>query len=105
MKPEEAAYLTPQELVFGVSINGDHCGYPLRILDWHELFDDVVGGTFDTGETLTSVVELTNKEVWQVHEEYLLYPHTKEQLVRIDGHVSYWFGWYAFYPNTEVYVP
>jgi hypothetical protein len=40
----EAKYLTPQELVFGVSINNDHRAYPLRILDWHEMFNDVVGG-------------------------------------------------------------
>jgi len=42
--PGEANYLTPQELVFGVSINDDHRAYPLRILDWHEMFNDVVGG-------------------------------------------------------------
>ena len=44
VKPTEATYLTPQELVFGVSINGEHRAYPLRILDWHEMFNDVVGG-------------------------------------------------------------
>lgn len=41
---EEADYLTPQEPVFGISINGDHRAYPLRIMDWHELANDVVGG-------------------------------------------------------------
>lgn len=40
----QAAYLTSQELVFGVSINGDSRAYPLRILGWHEMFNDVVGG-------------------------------------------------------------
>lgn len=44
VKPTEATYLTSQELVFGVSINDDHRAYPLRILDWHEMFNDVVGG-------------------------------------------------------------
>lgn len=44
VKPTEAIYLTPQEFVFGVSINGDSRAYPLRILDWHEMFNDVVGG-------------------------------------------------------------
>lgn len=44
VKPTEATYLTPQELVFGVSINGESRAYPLRILDWHEMFNDVVGG-------------------------------------------------------------
>ena len=40
----EADYLEPSEPVFGVSINGDHRAYPLRILDWHEMANDVVGG-------------------------------------------------------------
>jgi len=42
--PEEAAYLVPHERVFGVSINGDARAYPARFLDWHEMFNDIVGG-------------------------------------------------------------
>jgi hypothetical protein len=30
--------------VFGVEIDGDARAYPLRILDWHEMFNDVVDG-------------------------------------------------------------
>ena len=41
---EAAGYLVDEELVFGVEINGDARAYPLRILDWHEMFNDVVGG-------------------------------------------------------------
>ncbi len=41
--PAEATYITPDELVFGVEINGDARAYPLRIMDWHEMFNDVVG--------------------------------------------------------------
>jgi hypothetical protein len=40
----EASYLLPEEPVFGVAINGDARAYPLRILDWHEMANDVVGG-------------------------------------------------------------
>lgn len=40
----EADYLTDRELVFGVAVGGDARAYPLRILDWHEMFNDVVGG-------------------------------------------------------------
>ncbi len=40
----DADYLTPEELVFGVSLNGDNRAYPLRIMDWHEMANDVVGG-------------------------------------------------------------
>ncbi len=39
----EADYLSDDELVFGVSINGDTRAYPLRIMDWHEMFNDTVG--------------------------------------------------------------
>jgi hypothetical protein len=42
--PAEAGYLEPQERVFGVSLNGDTRAYPARFLDWHEMFNDVVGG-------------------------------------------------------------
>jgi hypothetical protein len=42
--PEEADYLVPHERVFGVSLNGDTRAYPARFLDWHEMFNDVVGG-------------------------------------------------------------
>ena len=42
--PAEADYLVPHERVFGVSINGDTRAYPARFLDWHEMFNDVVGG-------------------------------------------------------------
>ena len=40
----DASYLGNDELVFGVEIAGDARAYPLRILDWHEMFNDVVGG-------------------------------------------------------------
>ncbi len=39
-----AAYLTPEEPVFGLAVNGDARAYPLRILDWHEMVNDRVGG-------------------------------------------------------------
>ena len=27
------------------------------------------------------------------------------RLPRLPSRSSYWFGWYAFYPNTEFYAP
>ena len=42
---DEATYLRGDERVFGVSINGDHRAYPFRIMDWHEMANDTVGGT------------------------------------------------------------
>lgn len=40
----EAKYLGDDELVLGASINGDTRAYPLRIVHWHKMFNDVVGG-------------------------------------------------------------
>lgn len=40
----DAAYLRGDDLVFGVAINGDIRAYPLRIMGWHEMFNDVIGG-------------------------------------------------------------
>ena len=41
---EEATYLQPDNIVFGISINGDARAYPKRILAWHEMFVDEIGG-------------------------------------------------------------
>ena len=40
----EADYLLDTDLVFGVEINGDTRAYPLRIMGWHEMLNDVIGG-------------------------------------------------------------
>ncbi len=40
----EARYLQDSEKVFGVSLGGAQRAYPLRILDWHEMLNDEVGG-------------------------------------------------------------
>jgi len=40
----DADYMRRDDLVFGVAINGDVRAYPLRIMGWHEMFNDVIGG-------------------------------------------------------------
>ncbi|MEM8791259.1 MAG: DUF3179 domain-containing protein [Pseudomonadota bacterium] len=40
----DADYLRDDDLVFGVEINGDARAYPLRIMGWHEMFNEVIGG-------------------------------------------------------------
>ena len=40
----QAGYLRGDDLVFGVEINGDARAYPLRIMGWHEMFNEVIGG-------------------------------------------------------------
>lgn len=40
----EATYLEDDEPVFGIELDGDARAYPLRIMDWHEMANDIVGG-------------------------------------------------------------
>ena len=44
VSPQEADYLAREERVFGVSINGEHRAYPLRITNPHEMVNDSLGG-------------------------------------------------------------
>ena len=39
----DAGYVRDDDLVFGVEIKGDARAYPLRIMGWHEMFNDVIG--------------------------------------------------------------
>ena len=41
---DAADYLLPDDRVIGVSINGEHRAYPLRIMNAHEIANDTLGG-------------------------------------------------------------
>jgi len=45
----EADYMEDDNIVFGLEINGDARAYPKRILAWHEMFKDTVGGVSVNG--------------------------------------------------------
>ena len=50
MIPASAAvYLADGDVVFGLEVNGDVRAYPKRILAWHEMFVDTVGGVAVVG--------------------------------------------------------
>ena len=41
---DEADWLDDDDVVFGIEVNGDARAYPKRILAWHEMFVDTIGG-------------------------------------------------------------
>jgi hypothetical protein len=41
---EGATYLADSDVVFGIELNGEARAYPKRILAWHEMFKDTIGG-------------------------------------------------------------
>lgn len=119
--------LSAKTYVFALRMKGHPKAYPLEMVSKKRVLNDTLAGlnlvivadgatrtarayerrgyTFAAGSTPASVVEQKSGEVWQVQEEYLVHPRSNERLPRLGGHISYWFGWYAFYPKTEVYVP
>jgi len=44
IRADQADYMKKDDLIFGVKINGDARAYPLRIMGWHEMFNDTIGG-------------------------------------------------------------
>lgn len=44
LEAPEATYLADGDVVFGIEINGDARAYPKRIMAWHEMVKDIVGG-------------------------------------------------------------
>jgi hypothetical protein len=40
----QATYLADDNVIFGLAVNGDVRAYPKRILAWHEMFTDNIGG-------------------------------------------------------------
>ena len=41
---EASKWMEPDELVLGIEIDGDARAYPIKILSWHEVVNDVVAG-------------------------------------------------------------
>ena len=44
LKSADAKYLRPSDRVLGVTVNGESRAYPIRLLNWHEVVNDTVGG-------------------------------------------------------------
>ncbi|MDB2438883.1 DUF3179 domain-containing protein [Hellea sp.] len=61
----QANYLEDDNVVFGIEVNGDVRAYPKRILAWHEMFVDKVGGVDVAGVycTLCGTVILYETEL------------------------------------------
>ena len=71
IKVEEANYLYDDHIVFGIAVNGDARAYPQRILAWHEMFVDEVGGESVVGVycTLCGTVILYKSSLDGTHHE------------------------------------
>ena len=123
-----------KEMVLGVGIDGHRKAYPAAALQQAVVVNDTVGATeivavaspgsqaarvykrgdrqfaraesdSEDGGTPRELVD-GNGALWRVTEEALVNDDDPSRtLTRLATHMSYWFAWYAFYPDTLVYVP
>jgi len=69
---EDAKFLGDNDVIFGVVVNGEARAYPKRILAWHEMVKDTVGGTPINGVYCTlcgSMIVYFPKDANGVHHE------------------------------------
>ena len=60
------------------------------------------GHDFSPTQDPDVVLDETGAE-WRVEETALVRSDGAESLARLPGHVSFWFGWFAFHPDTELF--
>jgi hypothetical protein len=115
--------LKTKEVVFALIVNGRPKAYPIETLKREVVVNDELGGrgivlvakgssgaarAYESSKKRfkdgggNGLVEVETGAVWTVEEERLV-SETGEILPRIPGHNALWFGWFAFFPTTEIY--
>ena len=68
----EASYLDDADIIFGLEVDGDVRAYPKRIMAWHEMFVDTVGGVPVAGVYCTLCGSMVLYETTRGGVEYYL---------------------------------
>ena len=114
--------LFSKEWVYGIMLGDSSKAYKLESLKDEGVLNDSLGGmnlvliadaasgsvrvyqrnshTF-SGEA--TAVRDESKQRWEITEDALINPQTGERLDRVPGVHSFWFGWIAFHPETELF--
>ena len=119
--------------MLGVHLNDSYKAYSSDALRRSRIVNDVVGGeeilvlgsagsegarayyrdgrsfrlaSNDDGQTgIPSVIVNDGGGTWEVTEEFLVNAADRsEKLARIPTHMSFWFAWFQFHPDTELYT-
>ena len=132
--PDRDSRLDTKDVVLGVQLNDSYKAYSTAALREHRIVNDMVGGeeilvlgsaasqgarayyrgdrTFelppDNGGAhpgIPSSITDTGGATWRVTEEFLINTADQSQkLARIPTHMSFWFGWFQFHQDTELYT-
>ncbi len=124
--------LDAKDEVLALSRGGAHKAYPVRVLNRERVVNDVVGGvpvviisggggsearayaresnvfrpdpTSPGAEGAGGPVYDEDGAPWTLTEDELVNSADETQtLARLPAHVAFWFGWFAFHPDTELY--
>jgi len=117
--------LATKDHVFVLRLDPDRKVYPLAVFDAEPVVNDTVGakrvvvaGTsatrtirayergdrlFRPGSDPDELIDAGTGERWRLDEEALVAVTGGRRLPRLAGHLAYWFGWFAFHPDTPVY--
>ena len=128
---ERSDALPTKSRVYGLTFNGQARTYPQETLNQTPVINDSLGGgnlllvtpqgggtrsyqrddrnflTVEKGESGSSELILIDDEGlrWRMGEDALVsISDPTMRLLRLPGRSSFWFGWYAFFPATEVYA-
>ena len=129
--PQRAGLLATKAQILGLILNGQAKAYPFESLSKELVINDALAGralvivaadrgvgprayqsgsyvfSLETGRPKGNEIVLTDQQDrrWRVGEEALaLIADPTERLPRLPSRASYWFGWYSFHPDTQVYV-
>jgi hypothetical protein len=114
--------LQTKEIVYALIVNGQPKAYPIELMKKEPLVHDEIRGrtivlvtnprsgavrAYDAKGKRFAIENDALKEtatgtVFRVEEDSLK-SDSGEALPRISGHNAYWFGWFAFYPTTEIF--
>jgi hypothetical protein len=117
--------LRTKDWVFALRLGDQAKAYPLEALAREPVVNDSLGGVslvivaaagtrtarafergprqFRPGPQPAELVDSATGQIWSIEEDALVQRATGQRLPRLGGHLAYWFGWYAFYPQTLLY--
>ena len=117
--------LATKDVVFVLRLDPHRKLYPLSAFDREPVVNDAVAGTpvvlvgasatrtvrawergsltFRPGGRPDELIAVGSGDVWRIEEDALVRAKGKARMPRVAGHLAYWFGWFAFHPDTPVY--
>lgn len=131
--PERSSDLATKEQVFGLTFGDEARAYPLSLFQDDKVINDTLAGrnvvifaaasgtgiraynsedhvftasAFSAGSGLGVVLTDEDGVDWKAEENALVsLDGSSRTLEQAPSRDSYWFGWYSFYPHTDIYTP